>query len=101
MTRRQEKWVWVAIGVMWAVSGWTLLRAYLYGVLPRRYGGGVFTFADSPTAFLLNAVIWTATFFGMMALTVLIWKGERQTGEYLRRWRPPIDNSIRRPEDDR
>lgn len=93
--------MWIGLAVMWAVGGWTLLRGFLYSVLPRIYGRGEFTFAESPPAFVVHAVIWTVCFVGVSALAVSAWKGERQIASYVRRWRPPLDNAIRKPEDER
>lgn len=100
MTKRQEKLVWIGLAVMWAFGGWTLLRAILYGVLPRRYGGGEFTFAESPNAFVFFTVILTVFFVGVSTLAVVAWKGDRQVASNLRRWRPPLDNAVRKSEDE-
>src|SRR5690606_9453085 len=60
MRKRLENWHCVFFAVMWAVAGWILVQASLYGILPRGRAGGSFTFADSPIAFVIQATSWTA-----------------------------------------
>lgn len=101
MTKRQDKLFWLALAGVWFFVGWTLLRAILYGVLPARSGGGVFTFAESPFAFVLAGMIFTAIFIAIPAISVGARKQDRQIAAHARRWRPPLDKGVRRSEEER
>ncbi len=102
MEKLRNRFLWIALSVVWLWVGWLLLRAVLYGEIPAptKFSSRLITFVEAPVAFVVSTIMATGIFVAIPLLLRSIRKTDRSIDTHLRR-QVPNDKGIRRTEDDR